>query len=554
MLNQLSIKNVAVIDFLCVSFENGMSVLSGETGAGKSIIIDSINMILGEKTRKELVRYGTKCAEVQAVFDVNDKELVAILEEKGINLEENQLIITRQVNTEGKSLAKINGMMVTLSELRDVTNLLVNIHGQHDNQALLSPKEHIKFLDDFAETENELSEYFEVYQKVDALKKKIDSLDIDEQEKNRRLDLLAHQVDEIKSANLMMGEEEELKEQLEICENAEKISSKIEQAYKSSYENDEMPSAYDSISVAVNALGAIKEYDKALSSVYDTLLDAMYSIEDASHDMKNFAEGIEHDEKKLDELSERLDLIQKLKRKYGATVEDVISYGKKASDELSGIVTGDELLLDLKKELKKEESKLSLLAQKLSKRRREAASVLSSKIEASLKELNMEKTSFCIDIDETDVFAKNGIDNVEFMISTNPGEPLKPLVKIASGGELSRVMLAIKSVVSEVDGVDTLIFDEIDTGVSGTTAAKIASKLKGISKNKQVFCITHLPQLTSVADNHYLIEKNTDGEGAKTTLTHLNHEGRVREIARLIDGKEATESAYRHAEELLKKS
>lgn len=553
MLNQLSIRNVAVIDALDVSFKNGMSVLTGETGAGKSIIIDSINMILGERTNKELVRYGAKSAGVQAVFDANS-EIVNFLQENGIETEEDQLIITRQINSEGKSIAKINGIMVTLTELREVANLLVNIHGQHDNQALLTPKKHIRFLDGFAGAEEEKAEYEKLYNKVHELKKKIASLGMDEQEKLRRIDLLTYQTQEIDGANLRIGEEEELKEQLKIYENAEKITSKIDEAYKNAYENDEVPSAYDSISVAVNAIGTIKEYDDTLLSVYDALSSAMYSIEDAAHEMTKFADGIEYDEKILDELEERQDLIVKLKRKYGQTVEDVIEYGKKASQELREIVTGDELLEELKAELKTEEEKLSLSGEKLSQKRKSAAKILSTKIEEALKELNMEKSKFSVNIDRSEDFLENGIDVVEFMISTNPGEPLKPLVKIASGGELSRVMLAIKSVIAEGDGVDTLIFDEIDTGVSGGTAMKIATKLRHIAKSKQVICITHLPQLSSAADNHYLIEKITDAESAKTTLTYLDHDGRVKEIARLIDGGEVTESAYKHAEELLKKN
>ncbi len=553
MLNQLSIRNVAVIDALDVSFKNGMSVLTGETGAGKSIIIDSINMILGERTNKELVRYGAKSAGVQAVFDANS-ETVNFLRENGIETEEDQLIITRQINSEGKSIAKINGTMVTLTELREVANLLVNIHGQHDNQALLTPKKHIRFLDDFAGAEEEKAEYEKLYNKVHEMKKKIASLGMDEQEKLRRIDLLTYQTQEIDGANLRIGEEEELKEQLKIYENAEKITSKIDEAYKNAYENDEVPSAYDSISVAVNAIGAIIEYDDTLSSVYDALSSAMYSIEDAAHEMTKFADGIEYDEKILDELEERQELIVKLKRKYGQTVEDVIEYGKKASQELREIVTGDELLEELKAELETEEEKLSLSGEKLSQKRKSAAKILSTKIEEALKELNMEKSIFSVNVDRAEGFLENGIDVVEFMISTNPGEPMKPLVKIASGGELSRVMLAIKSVIAEGDGVDTLIFDEIDTGVSGGTAMKIAAKLRHIAKSKQVICITHLPQLSSAADNHYLIEKITDAESAKTTLTYLDHDGRVKEIARLIDGGEVTESAYKHAEELLKKN
>ena len=553
MLNQLSIRNVAVIDALDVAFHNGMSVLTGETGAGKSIIIDSINMILGERTNKELVRYGAKSAGVQAVFDAN-KEIMSFLEENEIEIEEEQLIITRQINNEGKSIAKINGTIVTLSQLREAANLLVNIHGQHDNQALLTPKKHIKFLDDFAGVDKEKEEYLTIYISVNELKKKIASLGMDEQEKLRRIDLLSYQVDEIESANLADGEEEEVKDQLRIYENAEKITSSIDEAYKNSYENDSVPSAYDSISVAVNAIGNIKDYDEKLEAVYESLSSAMYMVEEAAHEMTRYAEDIDYDERILNDLEERIDLIQKLKRKYGASVKEIIEFGKKAKQELDEIVTGDEVLEGLKSELRKEEEKMATASEKLSTKRQAAAKVLGDKIEASLKELNMEKTKFCVSVEDAEDFSADGKDTVEFLISTNPGEPLKPLAKIASGGELSRVMLAIKSVIAECDGVDTLIFDEIDTGVSGVAAAKIADKLKQIAKTKQVICITHLPQLSSAADNHYLIEKNTDGDMAKTTLRYLDVDERIREVARLIDGEVVSDSALRHAEELLRKN
>lgn len=552
MLNQLSIRNVAVIDALDVSLKDGMSVLTGETGAGKSIIIDSINMILGERTNKELVRYGTKSAGVQAVFDANGIA-VSYLDANGIEVEENQIIITRQINNDGKSIAKINGNIVTLAQLREVADLLINIHGQHDNQALLTPKKHIRFLDDFADVKTEYEDYARLYSKVKELKKKIASLGMDEQEKLRRIDLLTYQTDEIESAKLRIGEEEELKEQLEICENAEKITTKIGEAYKNAYDGDEMPSAYDSISVAVKAMEAVKDYDEKLSKVYESLSEAMYSIEDCAQEISRFAERIDYDEAVLNELEERLDLISKLKRKYGSTIEEIIEYGKKASAELNEIVSGDELLEKLKAEIDKEETLLRTAGKKLSQKRKIAAQELGDKIERALFELNMEKSQFVVKVEETDEFYDNGMNYVEFMISTNPGEPLKPLVKIASGGELSRVMLAIKSIIAESDSVDTLIFDEIDTGVSGNTALKIAQKLKQIAKTKQVICITHLPQLTSISDNHYLIEKNTDGELASTRLKRLDDEGRVMELARLIDGGEVTEIAYNHAKELLRK-
>ncbi len=550
MLEKLSIRNVAVIDSIDIDFRDGMTVLTGETGAGKSIIIDSINMILGERTNKELVRYGKTSAGVQAVFSANDESKKFLLD-NFIEIDEEQIIITRQVNNEGKSIAKVNGVMVTLSMLRELTSYLINIHGQHDNQALLSPKKHINFLDAFAHNKSLLQEYVKNRNELLELKKRADNLQCDEQEKLRRIDLLEYQIKEITDAALINNEDEDLKEQRQIYENAEKITQGIDEAYANLYENTDFPSAYDSLSVALKALEGIKDYDKSLESAYEGLSSAMYSIEDISHDISHFGKGIEYDENILNDIEERLDLISKLKRKYGESIEQINEFAKKAQKELDDIITSDEKLEEINAKIQSKTSDLKNIGIDLRETRKKAADVLSADIEKALHELNIDKAHMSIAIEETDDFFENGMDRVEFMISTNPGEPLKPLVSIASGGELSRVMLAIKSILASADNVDTLIFDEIDTGVSGEAALKIAHKLKEIGKLKQVICITHLPQLTAYADNHYLITKNTDGEMASTSLKYLDEEERVMELARIIDGGEITQSAYNHAKELL---
>ena len=550
MLNQLSVRNVAVIDKLDINLHDGVSVLTGETGAGKSIIIDSINMILGDRANKELVRYGTDKAVVQAVFDA-PKSVINILEENDIDVEDGTVIITRQVTKEGKSVARINGMVVTLNILREISDRLINIHGQHDNQALLTPIRHITFLDAYADNEEYINRYKDILSKKREIEKKISSLEMDEQEKMQRIDLLEYQVNEIKKASLEKGEEDDLREQRDIYTNAEQITKSVNEAYMNLYEGDEIQSAYDGISIAVNEISQISDLNPQLKSIYDTLNEIMYSLEDTAHEIKEFGETVEFDEQTLNEIEERLDLISRLKRKYGNSIEEILEYLKKAESELNDIKLSDERTNELKEELKNITKELKEKGNVLTQRRENAAKVLEENIEKSLHELNMEKSKFKVSIENDGTFYDNGMDKVEFLISTNPGEPLKPLVKIASGGELSRVMLAIKSILADSDGVDTMIFDEIDTGVSGKAAMSIAKKLAVIAKNKQVICITHLPQLTAMADNHYLIQKNTDGEMASTTLKELDEEGRELELARIIDGGEVTELALSHAKQML---
>ena len=550
MLNQLSVRNVAVIDKLDINLHDGVSVLTGETGAGKSIIIDSINMILGDRANKELVRYGTDKAVVQAVFDA-PKSVINILEENDIYVEDETVIITRQVTKEGKSVARINGMVVTLNILREISDRLINIHGQHDNQALLTPIRHITFLDAYADNEEYINRYKDILSKKREIEKKISSLEMDEQEKMQRIDLLEYQVKEIKKASLEKDEEDDLREQRDIYTNAEQITKSVNEAYMNLYEGDEIQSAYDGISIAVNEISQISDLNPQLKSIYDTLNEIMYSLEDTAHEIKEFGETVEFDEQTLNEIEERLDLISRLKRKYGNSIEEILEYLKEAESELNDIKLSDERTNELKEELKNITKELKEKGNVLTQRRENAAKVLEENIEKSLHELNMEKSKFKVSIENDGTFYDNGMDKVEFLISTNPGEPLKPLVKIASGGELSRVMLAIKSILADSDGVDTMIFDEIDTGVSGKAAMSIAKKLAVIAKNKQVICITHLPQLTAMADNHYLIQKNTDGEMASTTLKELDEEGRELELARIIDGGEVTELALSHAKQML---
>lgn len=551
MLSDLAIKNVAVIDSLNISFKKGMSVLTGETGAGKSIIIDSINMILGDRTNKGLVRYGEDKASVQAVFD-DCCEARELLSQYDIETEDEQLVISRQITSQGKSVCRINGVIVPLSILRDIADRLINIHGQHDNQALLTPSKHIVFLDNYAGDVDKLNKYKSCYRKVQSIKDQIDSLRIDEQEKARRIDLLEYQISEIEKAELTAGEDTDLQEQRSIMENAEMISSKLNEAYDNIYGGSLAQAAYDAVSIAVSALSELTDYDAALKELYENLTSAMYTIEDAAHEIKDYAENVEFDEAVLNDIEDRLDLILKLKRKYGGTIEEILAFKDSAKKELEDIQLGDEKIAELEKDLLDTERTMLQEGKALTEARKKAAVDLQKLIEEALHELDMEKAKFMVMLKSGDPHS-NGMDEVEFLFSANLGEPLKPLVKIASGGELSRVMLAMKSVLADSDNVDTLIFDEIDTGVSGRAAQKIAKKLAQIAANKQVICITHLPQLSSVADNHYLIEKHVENERTFTAVKMLDDEERIKELARMIDGTELSETALLHAKELLSK-
>ena len=553
MLTHLHIKNIAVIENLSVDFKNGMSVLTGETGAGKSIIIDSINLILGARTNKALVRYGEKKAQIQAMFDVSDF-VAEKIEEYGIDVEDNQVIVSRDITEDGRSVSRINSVIVSTASLREIGNYLINIHGQHDNQDLLTPSKHIKFLDKFAKNDAEKNAYLAVYNQYREIEKQIDELSLNEQEKAQRMDLLSYQTNEIESAALKVGEYDELAEQRDIAANSEKISMGVSEAYANLYDGGETQSAYDGISMAVSALEKIKDYDSNLADIYDKLSDIMYGIEDYAHELKEYGTKIDYDENTLNDIEERLDIISGLKRKYGNNEEEILKYYEKAKAELETISDSDNQLNMLIEKRDMVEAELKKKAQCLTETRKKASHELESQIKKSLTELDMPNSEFAVNIAPYSGYSSNGVDNVEFMISTNLGEPLKPLVKVASGGELSRVMLAVKSILADEDDVDTMIFDEIDTGVSGSAAQKIAAKLSQIADKKQVICITHLAVLAAAADNHFLIQKNIVNDKTSTSLLELSETDRERELARIIDGTNITQTALSHAREMLAKS
>ncbi len=545
MLRNLDIKNIAVIEKLGAEFSGGMTVLTGETGAGKSIIIDSINMILGARATKTLIRYGEEKASVSASFDVTD-ELIKKLEELGIDCEDDCLLLSREISIDGKSTARINGMMMPSAILKEISENLINIHGQQDNQAILNSNKHIDFLDEYAKTECELAEYAKQYAVLREIEAELEKSRVDEAEKQRIIDLLEYQTDEIEKADLKQGEKEELLEEREIIRNSARLAGGVAAAYAMLYEN-EQGSAYDAVSSAEAALEPIAGFDKSLAEISTRLGDVKYALEDIVHELRGME--FEYNESALNDIEERLDTIGRLEKKYGGSVEAVLEFYRKASAELEKAINNDEYIKHLEEKLADEREKLVALAEELYIKRSHAAADLSGKILAELADLDMEKASFEVNLEHGREFYRNGMDRAEFLITTNPGEPLKPLTKVASGGELSRVMLAVKTVLAASG--ETLIFDEIDTGVSGKAAQKIAYKLWSLGRKSQVICISHQPQLAAFADNHFRIEKEVGESSARTRLVELSSEERRGEIARIIDGADITETALKHAEEMI---
>ena len=550
MLCNLDIKNIAVIEELSFDPGNGMTVLIGETGAGKSVIIDSVNLILGARTNKNLVRYGEKSALVSAMFTLND-ELKNIFEENGISTEEQTFIISREITSDAKSITRVNGTMVPLTFLRDISHFIINIHGQHDNQALLNPQKHIDFLDSFADNKELLNEYTFLYLELKKTENEYKKLILDEQERISRIDFLNYQVDELVKADLKPGEKEELVTENNLISNSEKISDGVKNAYLYLYDDDRC--AYNNINKAISSLSYITSYNDELMGIYERLNEAYYTIEDVAHELRNFSEKIEFNPQRQNEICERLDIIKKLERKYGGSVENCLDFLKKSQNELEILESSDEKATLLALKIENITHKLTDLAKKLSEKRIIAAKKLSVIIEKEIHDLDMEKALFKVDISKSDILGPKGFDCVEFIFSANPGQPQKPLTEIASGGELSRVMLALKSVLADSDSTDTLIFDEIDTGVSGNAAQKIAKKLSALGNNKQVICISHQPQLAAAADNQFRIEKNISDNNTRTTIKLLDNDERIEALAAMIDGKNITETSLKHAREMLER-
>lgn len=550
MLRELHIKNIAVIKDITISFGDGFHALTGETGAGKSILIDSINMALGGRTAKDLIRTGTDTATVDMVFEVSPVVEKALLE-IGVESEDGFIYISRQISTDGKNPCRLNGHMVPLTTLKEVGELLLTIHGQHDNQTILSPKSHIHFVDDYGDYQEVLSQYREQYHKVQEMKKKLESLLVDEAEKARRIELLTYQINEIEGAKIRPGEEAELEEKRSYLMHIEQIVANSQKAYDALYGGERYP-AYDSVTDAVHALEEIHTYDQRLSNYYQTLSSILADMEDITHELKSYQDGIDYQQEDLDFLEERLQTLFALKRKYGGSEEELFEQLTKMQKELAEIEDSDALRESMQNALQKETEALSQLAGVLSKNRKETAIRLQTAIMQELSDLDMQKMRFSVAVEPLNgEYNSLGIDRVEFLISSNPGEALKPLAKIASGGEMSRIMLAMKSILAGSDIVETLIFDEIDSGVSGRAAQKIAEKICVLAKNRQILCITHLAQIASMADTHFLITKDSDDHQTQTTVTHLTESNRKQELARIIGGVKVTDLTLQAAQEML---
>lgn len=551
MLKHISIKNVAVIEEVNIDFTSGLSVLTGETGAGKSIIIDSINLLKGERGSKALIRSGEDKARVSGVFETDEETAQKIADVLGTEAD-TDVIVSRELSQDGKNTIRINGVPANITMLKSVGDLLVNIHGQHDNTSLLSVKTHLGFLDSFGKEEIApvYEKYKTLFDKCKELTNKIASIDTDEQEKLRRKDMLEFQIAELEEANLEIGEDEELLARKLVLDNAQKISENTQRAYDTLYGGDS-GTAHDSLWEAINLLERVAEFDSDIADVYSSLTEIADTLDEKARDLRAVSETLNFDGEEADQIEERLDLIQTLKRKYGSTIAEILDFYEKICAELNEIETGSETIEKLKAELEKNKKELGEVAAVLNDLRQKYGNILSKRIMKELADLNMAKVEFKVNMTPCESFKPTGTYDVEFMVRTNVGEEIKPLAKIASGGELSRIMLAIKSVLRDSDTVKTCVFDEIDTGVSGMAAQKIGEKLLSMAKGNVVLCITHLPQIAALADNHYLISKEVTGGRTATTVTELSFDQRVNEIARTLGGASVTDITRENAKQLL---
>lgn len=549
MLSNLQIENIAVIKSASIDFENGFNVMTGETGAGKSIVIDSLNAILGERTSRELIRSGADSASVCAEFQNVGDNVKNELEKLGIE-KDDTLIVSRKLTPDGKNVCRINGIPATVSMLKALGVQLVNIHGQLDNQSLLSPETHCSFIDKLAGSGRELNEFKELYSLYIKKENELKSLNTDVNEKNRRLDILNYQIEEIQKADIRLGEKDELTEKLGFLRNAEKVLDLLHTAYAALNGDGEMPGAADVAADAASKLLSAADYSSDFTETANGVNDAAMNLSAYTEELRDKIYSLDYDPNETERAEERLDVIYRLSQKYGDSEEDILAYLENAEKERDALSFSDERAEQLRAETEKAYNEALAAAKKLSEIRIEAGKKFSADVERELAFLNMPSVKFIVN-DSVGKLYENGIDNIEFLLSANAGEEPKPLSKIASGGELSRIMLAIKCVLSELDDIDTLIFDEIDSGVSGRAALKIAAKMKELSKTHQVICVTHLAQIAAFADEHKLISKEEKDGRTYTCITSLDYNGRKYELARIMGGLTVTQSILNSAEELL---
>lgn len=547
MLTSLKIENVAIIESAAIEFGCGLNVLTGETGAGKSIVIDSINAILGERTSRDIIRTGAQSAKVYAVFEDVNERVRKFLDENGIDCEDGVLIINRTLSREGKNVCRINGAPVTVSMLRKIGGELIDIHGQHDNQSLLSPEKHCGFVDSFAGNADLITDYREKYGRLCEIRSKLKKLTTDESSKSQRIDFLTYQIDELEKAEITIGERDELKARKSLINNSQKVVESLNIAYEALKADG---AGIDMITDAESEIANASAYMEMLGEASEKITDIRYELEDIAETVRDAMTEVDFDPSELEDIDERLDLLYRLSKKYGDTEEEMLEYLEKARAELDNIAFSEERVKELQKQEKEALVETETAACKLTESRKTAGEKLSNAICSELEFLDMPNVRFvvkCSDIGLTE----NGKDEIEFLISANAGEEPKPLAKIASGGELSRIMLAIKNVLAEIDGVDTMIFDEIDTGVSGRAAQKIAMKLRSASKGRQVICVTHLAQIAAQGDVHLYISKSVSDGKTYTNIKSLIEEERVAEIARIMGGMEITKLQLESAREML---
>ena len=553
MILELYMKNCALVEELRLGIDKNLNILTGETGSGKSIIIDALGLCLGEKYDRSFLRKGTEKGLVEAIFYSENKNLKQTLNKYDLELDEdNLLVITRVIYSDGKSTARVNGRTVKMSVLKEIAHTLIDVHGQHQTQALFNKETHLEFLDLFGEEKVEKikQSYKEVYNKYIEVKRELNSLNEnkDDMQIQREIDLLRFQINEIESANLDQNEYESLLKQRDVFRNSEKIHSNLNTAYYSLHDGE--VNAIDMIGNAVRELGIISQYDSSLEEYSNDIERIMYEIQDISREIRKYKENIDFSPYELEQIEQRVDEINNLRRKYGDSINEIFVYYDKINHRLNEILNRDEKVDELKRKIAILESDLEIKANALTQKRKEIALELEEVLLVELTSLNMKNVNFKVKFEKS-IFSNTGADDIEFMISFNLGEDIKPIYKVASGGEMSRFMLAFKTILADIDGIDTLVFDEIDTGISGIAAQIVGEKLSNIGKKKQIICITHLPQIAATADTHFCIEKTTSNERTFTTIKKLTKEQKRDEIARLIAGSNITEKTIEHATEII---
>lgn len=549
MLSVLHIENIAVIEQAEILFEGGFNVLTGETGAGKSIVIDAISAILGERTYRDVIRTGANRAFVSAIF--TNIPQYDWFSENQVEFDPQELQVQREIYADGRNVCRVNGRPVSVASLKKLGGRLINIHGQHDSQQLFDEENHLTYLDAFARDEQDFEAYQQAFSAMQSVQREIQKLSMDESEKLRLVETLTFQIEEIRAANLVSGEEEQLKERRKVLQNAEKLSDALRMADEALYGGDSSDGAAGLLSNAEHALSRVSTISADMQTLHQKISDLMYSVQDAADELRAMRDDLSYSEGELEEIEERLDAIHKLKRKYGASVEDVLAYLADSEQRLDEIEFASDRIETLKKreaELQKETIRQGEI---LREKRLSAAQAMESRICDELRQLDMPKIRFVCEFTPQQPM-QTGLDSVRFLMSANVGENLKPLSKVASGGELARIMLAMKQVLAQQDGVPTLIFDEVDAGVSGRAAQKVAYKLWTVSKGRQVLCVTHLPQIAAMADAEYTVEKRVENERTYTSVLHLDESGRKQELARLIGGSMITETTLAGAAELLR--